>query len=420
MINFLKNQYVQFKNKKFLFFILKTKILFFILFSLPLYILYFPIIVVIKFISPFLLIRFGKIESNRIGHLAGNTEIHILEKKYFSKLDIPTIDIYFPAFSPICNKYLLNLWGRYLNILPKFFIQPFYNYFSFLNPYCSHLILFTNRDRDINNLLDKTKSIVKFTQEENNIGNKFLRKINPDNKKIVCFVIRDNSYLDKHLPLSEMSYHNYRNFNLNNYFPALKMLLDLDYLVIRMGSTASKKIDLSSENLIDLPFTNYRTEFLDIFIGSKCNFVLSTSTGWDAVPAIMFRKPILICPMIPLGNLFTFSSNFMLTTLSFSDQINNKISQTEIFNSNLATAFDSSDYMNSKYNLIQNSSEDILDAVKDFLKYLNDKKIDFKDNKVFWNLYKKNIMKYKLQQYHGELKAVISPTFLKKNINLLR
>lgn len=420
MKNFFYRQYIQFEKNKFLFLVLKTQIFIFKLLSIPLYILYFPIIFIIKFLSPILLIRFGKIESNRIGHLAGNTEIHILEKKNCSKLNIPTLDIYYPAFSPICNKYLLHLWGRYLNILPKFFIQPFYNYFLFLNHNSSHLIYFKNRDRDINNLLDKTKSIVEFNEKENYIGNKFLRKINPDNKKIVCFIIRDNSYLEKHLPLSDMSYHDYRNFNLNNYLPALKMLLDLDYLVIRMGSTASKKIDLISENLIDLPFTNYRTDFLDIFIGSKCNFVISTSTGWDAVPSIMFRKPILICPMIPLGNLFTFSSNFMLTTSNLLNQKNKKLSQTEIFNSNLAYSNESKDYVNSKYNLIENSSEDILDAVNDFLKYLNNKKIDLKDNKVFWNLYKKNIIKHKLHQFHGELKAIISPTFLKKNINFLK
>ena len=91
-----------------------------------------------------------------------------------------------------------------------------------------------------------------------------------------------------------------------------------------------------------------------------------------------------------------------------------------VFSSNLASSFESNDYINSKYNLIENSSQEILDAVKDFLKYLNNKEISLKDNKVFWNLYEKNIIKYKLHQFHGELKAVISPTFLKKNINFLK
>lgn len=420
MISFLKSQYYQFKKNEFLFIELKSKILFLFLLSLPLYILYIPLVFIIILISPIILVRFGELESNRIGHLAGNTEIHILEKRNFTSTKKITVDVYFPSFSPICNNYLLKLWSRYLNIFPKYLVKPFYIYFTFFFKNSPHIISFQNRDRDVNNLLDRTESVVSFNNDEIKKGNRFLKKVNPENKKIVCFIIRDNSYLKKHLPLAEMSYHNYRDFDIENYIPALKMLIDLGYFVFRMGSVASTKLNFVDKNLIDLPFSDFRTEFLDIFIGSKCNFVLSTSTGWDAVPGIMFRKPMLICPMIPLGNLFTFSSNFMLTTMNFINSNNEKISQSEIFDSNLANAFESKDYINNGYVAIENSCDDICLAVKDFLIYLKNKNTILKHNKVFWKLYKKNILKHNLNHLHGDIKAVFSPSFIKNNKNLLQ
>jgi putative glycosyltransferase (TIGR04372 family) len=419
MINFILRQYKQFKKNRLLYVKLKFRILISEIIIAPFYILLSPFFFIILLIRPILLIRFGKLESNRIGHLAGNTEIHILEKRKIDKNKF-MLDIYFAPYYPICNKYLLDLWSRYITILPKFFVKPFFTFFSVLFNTSPHIITFHNKDRDVNNLLDNTKSVVSFEKNEIRIGENFLKKLNPKNKKIVCFIIRDNAYLKEHLPLSDMSYHNYRNFSLDNYIPALKMLIDLDYFVIRMGSAASSKINFSNKNLIDLPFSEYRTEFLDIYLGYKCDFVMTTSTGWDAVPGIMFRKPMLICPMIPLGNLFTFSSKYMLTTLNFVNSENEKITQSDIFKLGYANAFESKDYIKSDFQAIEHSSNDICLAVRDFIEYLNNKDLDLVNNDVFWNLYIKNIHKYNLNHLHGDIKAIMSPSFLENNKNLLR
>lgn len=421
MKSFLLSQAKQYSINSKLFFKIKIKILITKIFSIPLYIFCVPLLLIIKTISPFFLIRIGKLESNRIGHLAGNTELHILEKKI--KKNKPNqffYDIYFAGYYPISNKYLLKLWSRHINIFPKFFIEPLYNCLSLISKRSNHILYFPNKDRDVYNLLDKTKSVVKFTKEEINYGNEFLKKVNPEKKKIICFIIRDNAYLNKHMPLSDMSYHNFRNYNLENYIPAIKKLIELNFFVFRMGSNSEHKINFKDTNLIDLPFSDFRTEFLDIFIGSKCFFTVSTSTGWDAVPAIMFRKPILLCPMVPIGNLFTFSSNYMITTSNFSNSTNKYISQTEIFKMNLANAFDSQEYLNSGFRQIENSKTEILNSVMDMIKFVNREPLNFELNKMFWITYKKNIENYNLQHLHGELKAVISPSFLTKYQNFIK
>ena len=62
--------------------------------------------------------------SERIGHLAANTELYLCEKKF--KINFPKkkhLDIF--CFGKIVsNKYLAALWKKKLNIIPYIFVTP--------------------------------------------------------------------------------------------------------------------------------------------------------------------------------------------------------------------------------------------------------------------------------------------------------
>ena len=68
-------------------------------------------------------------------------------------------------------------------------------------------------------------------------------------------------------------------------------------------------------NPMIIDYANYgmRTEFLDIYLGAHCDFCISTSAGWDAIPLI-FRRPIVYAPVTPLGYIFSFSDRYSAIT----------------------------------------------------------------------------------------------------------
>ena len=92
-----------------------------------------PVVIIIRCLSPFLVIRFGQLRAERIGHFAGNTELYLCERDlgtYGSK----THDIFY-VLPPICNNQLKKMWERSLNISP----------FAYLLKWLSiHFIWFVN------------------------------------------------------------------------------------------------------------------------------------------------------------------------------------------------------------------------------------------------------------------------------------
>ena len=55
----------------------------------------------------------------------------------------------------------------------------------------------SNGDYDVKNLLDQSKTQVKFTDDEIKYGEKQLNKKIKKNQKIICIAIRDGLYLKK-------------------------------------------------------------------------------------------------------------------------------------------------------------------------------------------------------------------------------
>ena len=79
-------------------------------------------------ISPIIKIRFGKINSSRIGHFAANTALYYLkDRKNKKKI---SLDIFY-CQNIISNKYLLKLWKNKLIIFPRVLIFPFWNFFFY-------------------------------------------------------------------------------------------------------------------------------------------------------------------------------------------------------------------------------------------------------------------------------------------------
>ena len=394
-----------------------------IILQIPFYLLSLIVILLIYLVEPLIMVRFISIESGRLGHFLANTEIFLCEKD--AGINIPKqkyFDIFF--FNDICNKQIAKMWKRELFIVPRFFIFPIYNLNKILTKifprFKKHIAGSLQSDRDVYNLLEKSKPHIHFTEKELKYGEEFLKKCGLSKKtKYICLIVRDAAYLKEKYPEKNWSFHDYRNYEIENFYEAAETLTKRGYFVFRMGSKVEKKFSTENKMIVDYANLPDRSDFLDVYLGANCSFCISTSCGFDAIPFV-FRKPIAYIT-VPIQHFFTSSKNFLIISKHhFSENLNKKLSFSEILKVGATDCENSNDYKNKNITLIENSSEEIKDFSLEMLDRYENKWIDDKNNiemqKIFWKKYYEDLLPLsKAEHLHGKLLARMSITFLKKN-----
>ena len=172
-----------------------------------------------------------------------------------------------------------------------------------------------------------------------------------------------------------------------------------------------------------------RSEFMDIYLGAKCSFCISTGYGFDMIPYI-FNKPIGIMSL-PVGDLRTHSERFLLLTKHhILIKEKRKLSLSEIFSHGVAYAYETDIFKKNGIELIDYTPEEIKNFVIEMDESLKSKKeLNHEDEKLqkrFKNLFALNIKKtdYESQvksqhKIHGQIRSRFSITFLKENENWL-
>ena len=155
-----------------------------------------PIFLLIKLLSPVYLIRWHEIPSERIGHLAIESELYLCEKNLsINTPNKPFLDIFFPG-KKISNNFLLKLYSRKFLIFPRFIIAPLCRlsreFSKILNIKDVHEIgNNTSGSYDSLNLIDQNPSFLNFTKKEISYGDEILNKMKVNTKKnSVTFIER--------------------------------------------------------------------------------------------------------------------------------------------------------------------------------------------------------------------------------------
>ena len=370
-------------------------------------------------LRPIIRIRIGFLRSERIGHFAANTEIYLCERDV-NKGDRTTIDlVYFTR--KVCNQQLATMWSRRLLVLPWFWLRPLdliIRSFAILS--CYHAFEGKGGDRDINNLLDKIPSHLQFTNDEEKRGKAGLSAMGvKGDARFVCMTVRDSAYLSDLYHGADTHYHNYRDSDIQNYVSAVEALANRGYYVIRMGAKVSATLNSSNPKVIDYAANGMRTDFMDIYLGAKCEFCISTSTGFDAIPLI-FRRPIVYVNMVPLGWVFTFSSKFLaITKHHFSVSKNRELTLREIFEDEVGFCMDTNGYESGGVQLIQNSPEEICSVVLEMADrvegiwqpHAEDETLQ----KRFWRIFPSDAKDTRNVSLHGEIRSHFGTEFLRRN-----
>lgn len=390
--------------------------------KLPLYILAVPVVVIIRLIKSRLLVRIGILSSDRIGHFIGNTEMYLCELDAgINKPQQHYVDIFYMARTPACNQQLAIMWKRVLHIWPAWILVPVMRVNQLIPGYAVHEIGDnTQTALDVHNLLDRFPPHLYFTAEEVARGEAGLLEMGiPAGAPFVCLNVRDNAYMDSHLQ-GDWNYHNYRDSHIQNYVLAAEELAKRGYFVLRMGAKVSEALKITHPKVIDYATNGMRSDFMDIYLGAKCAFCISTGTGWDSIPE-MTRRPIVYVNMLPLGLLHTFRAEFLsLTKRHVWRESQKTLTLREIFSSDVGYCLQTAGYESKGVQLIENTPEEISDVAIEMVERLNGTwqghEEDESLQRRFWEIFPTNaISAYNGRPLHGEIRARFGASFLRNN-----
>jgi len=260
----------------------------------------FCLIIFLKIIKPFIHIRIGEIETRAIGHFSKTIDIYLAEQELENGKKI-YFDIWFNN-KFVSNNYLLKIWKKYLRVYPRMFLEPVFKYLiknknlEFLTHYRYWQIEIKNSQYvDIHKVLKKTKPKIFFSKEETELGEAKLKAMGINTQKpLYGFFARDDLYRGSKQTKSIDSQSNIRNFDINDFKEACKFMTDNNYIGIRVGNKTLDEINFKNKNVFDYSKSEYCSDFLDIFLASKCDFFCGGDTGIQHLPTLFRKSTIMI------------------------------------------------------------------------------------------------------------------------------
>ncbi|WP_083763389.1 TIGR04372 family glycosyltransferase [Paramagnetospirillum magneticum] len=273
-----------------------------------LYVLSIPmtlsIVLIIRALRPFVLIRFGALRSDRIGHYASNTDLYLCQK---SNGETPekSFDIFHCSTLPEANEALTVIWRRCLRIWQWSKILYLAN--ELLPGWRLHCIVLPDDMFPVAQLQSRIPAHAYFSPDEIRTGWKQIERIGIQREtKFICLNTRSDGFLNTTQPDTNWDYHSYRNTNSETLLPAISALVDRGYKVVRMGLHVGDP--LVSRGVVDYATSEFRTPFLDLFLAAHCHFFVGDSAGLVGVPLI-FRRPTVCINLIPMRHVCRWLSS---------------------------------------------------------------------------------------------------------------
>jgi len=397
----------------------KFKKIFFNLILIPFYIPASIIFILIYFLKKKKKIRFFQL-SPRLGFDLPYLDFYFLHEKDENLY----LDVFFYYNIP-SNLFLKQLIKQRVLLLSKYICLPIknieYAYSLLFKKKISFLLKkLSYGNRDIFGSLDLKISSFKLSQSNNLHGHKILEKMGlKENSKFICLNVRDSLFLEKNIFKINMDYHSYRDSDIDDYLKCCDRLTQLGYYVIRVGVITKKPIKTNNDMIIDYSHSKFRSDFMDFFLGSNCEFCISTGSGFDSIPFV-FRKPILYVNIAPVGLLNASSKKFMFLPKHHYCNIKKRnLNLKEIFQNNAGMALKTNDFKDNNISLKNNNPDEILNASLDMINLIKNDFIiseaQIRNVNKFSYILNKYIPKDKYINIHGKIKSSFSFSFLDTN-----
>ncbi|HJZ23210.1 MAG TPA: TIGR04372 family glycosyltransferase, partial [Candidatus Babeliales bacterium] len=263
-----------------------------------------------------------------------------------------------------------------------------------------------------------------FTHHEEEFGMKKLREMGvPINAPFICFHNRDAAYEKRFVRKEEdPNFHEYRDSNINNYIFAVTRLTKKGYYAFRMGTVVNEQLNLTNSYIIDYA-TDYRSDFMDIYLSSKCKFFIASNTGITGLP-ILFRNNMVLVNYIPfqLINIPAWPRNSLLILKKLWLKTEKRfLTFKEMSSIEVDIHYKGNYYESINIEPIENTSEEILDVVTEMDDRLNGtwqtQKEDEELQDIFWSFFPSIAKK---SEKKNKYSFRIGAEFLRKNKDLLK
>lgn len=400
----------------------------------------FFFLLLLKIISFFLIIKIGEIETRSIGHYSKSIDLFLSEKKFFKKNINKKfiLEIWFPN-KFVANKFLLKKWKEILFILPynKFLNYFFVNLFFFLKKKKSRRnFLVDYRDwrevsnwqiRDIHKIYMKTNQNILFSKKEIEEGENLLKQMIPNynkNNKLICIHCRDSlyhSYKDINNLRKDKDWKDkFRNVDINNFIKSILLANNQNYTVLRVGNIQEKKLELDPEkyNFFDYSFSQYKSDFMDLFLPYKVDLYLGSDSGLVMLPGL-FRKEMMMHNVISIEILKAFD-DFTCSLVNFkkiySKSLGRFITFSENYNLKISQLNRDEDFLLNGLEVIESSEDEIENFIQECI-WINEDK-----NNSYFNCGLQHQMKNLMKNLNicSMNRIKISPYFLKKHKELIK
>lgn len=313
----------------------------------------------------------------------------------------------------INNKVIFNLFAPHIKIEKnsyKFFrdrdlIETFQIPLKIGMPFKSHCYPWFIGINYINQALEKSK---KKVFDKLFLCNHQIKTAQEIGKKIG--LAADDWFVTLHVREGTGNF--YTNSNPHSYIPAIEHITSKGGKVVRVGDKKMTPLP-KIKGLIDYPFSNFKSELMDVYLAQQSKFCIGTSSGYWTFLTYL-GKPVLLTNYLPTLDYFILrETDMFLPKTIFKKGESNKSMIEKIFK--YPEAYIDTDQQFENYEIIDNTDEEILHSVKDMMS-----RLDGNDDDEFKVLNQK--FKSKTENLNnlesGKLKCFgnLSKNFLKQNL----
>jgi len=325
---------------------------------------------------------------NRIGHLAAFPELYLRRR---SKSNAPLREKHVFVCGHPANRQMLTMIQRQMTVIENEFFVTLYHQLHSLKPQSRLWVdlpkiqdSYEDSYEDFTNISPQ----MSFTPKEEEQGAQLLNQMGlKTGTPFVCLHVRDGRYLEKMQPSIDWSYHNYRDCHIENYYAAIEYLTSLGIYVLRMGQVFNQDLGIHDPLLIDYA-KKFRSDFGDVYLSAKCSFFIASEGGLNSV-AWTFNVPVVytngIPPVTAVGwrkeDIFIHKKLWSINEQRF-------LSYREIIDRGIDRWVCSQNYQEAGIDVIENSPEEILGAVKEMALQLKGEWLEKEEDKVLRERYR--------------------------------
>ena len=297
--------------------------------------------------------------------------------------------IYVKKFDKINNKFLLSLFKPFLN-----FNNNSYSFYKNINnifylkapieislPYKKKYYPWSISENLINQYRLKNKNLnfnfLELNQSDYLEGKKILSKNNLSNYKwYVALHIRESKKKDSQIN---------RDANPKNYMKLINEVISRGGAVFRVGDKSMTPLP-KTKGLIDYPFSNFKSEFMDIFLAATSKFVVGTASGyWTA--ASFFNTPLLLTNYVPFLDYYSFNHNCVFLPKNLINKQKNFVPVNDIYSTKKYSYYTTKEqFEKNSLNVIENTEDELHESVKNMFDLQSEK---IENREIFLDLNKK-------------------------------